>query len=335
MKIQPFSAKTDLISVLLPVYNGSAYLEESIKSILDQTYSNFEIIIINDGSTDESPLIIQKFKDDQRIRFFNQQNQGLSAALNRAIGLAKGKYLARQDQDDISLPLRFEKQIEFLENHPDYAMVGTWAEILGEKTRTRRSHKHPAESSILKFDLLFNNPFVHSSVMMRKSTFDQIGLYSTDKSRQPPEDYELWSRIAKKFEVANIPEILLIYREVPGSMSRDKLNPLLERLVRISAENLAWFSGRKSSDTDCADLAALTHGVNHRFSHGLHFKEFAKLLNSAAQQISISAGCDEKILQKRAKSRLQSIKNYYFCHKYGRTIGLALALLDSMKMVMK
>ena len=208
-----------LVSVIFPVYNGAAYLREAIESILAQTYSNFELIIINDGSKDDSAMIIEQFRDP-RIRFYSQVNQGLAATLNRAIGLTQGEYVARQDQDDISLPQRFEKQVAFLQTHPDHGMVGTWAEIWEGDKKTPRMHKHPAETAALKFALLFDNQFVHSSMMICRKVFDKVGLYSIDKTRQPPEDYELWSRVVREFEVANIPEPLVVYREMPGSMSR-------------------------------------------------------------------------------------------------------------------
>ncbi len=131
------------------------------------------------------------------------------------------------------------KQVEFLDAHPDHALVGTRAEIwVGDKP-TGRFHDHPTEDAELRFALLFNNYFVHSSVMMRKAALDEVGVYTTDRSRQPPEDYELWSRIARRFRVANLPERLTIYREVPTSMSREGADPFKEKLILISAENLA------------------------------------------------------------------------------------------------
>jgi glycosyltransferase involved in cell wall biosynthesis len=319
-KVQLISAKSPVISVLFPVYNGSLFIGQAIQSILEQTYDNFEIIIINDGSTDESAAIIQKYKDS-RIRFYEQENQGLAATLNHAIKMSKGKYLARQDQDDISLPQRFEKQVDFLESHPDYGMVGTWASIMGENGDTQRIHRHPTESLILKFDLFFNNPFVHSSMMIRKSVFEKVGLYSTDKSRQPPEDYELWSRIAREFEVANIPEILHIYREVPSSMSRDGINPFLDKLINISAENLAWISGKPNQDKNITDLMALVHGASHRLSSKPSFRGMSRILYNASDKLSDSLNVQHNILRDRARLRLQSISLASPKYRYGKILG--------------
>lgn len=226
-----------LVSVILPVYNGEKYLVEAIESILNQSYQKFELIIINDGSKDRSLSIIKKFKDG-RIKFYNQTNKGLAKTLNRGISLAKGIYIGRQDQDDYSYPKRLEKQVDFLNKNPKCGLVGTWAEIWEkDNKKTHRSLKHPSRNKLLQFFLLFNNPFVHSSTMIRKKALVEVGLYSTDKDRQPPEDYELWSRIAQKYELANIPEILHAYREVPKSMSRSKLG-FESKVVKISRENL-------------------------------------------------------------------------------------------------
>lgn len=306
-----------LISVILPVYNGAEFLEESILSILNQIYTNFEFIVLNDGSTDKSASIIQKFKDP-RIRYYEQQNQGLAATLNRGISIAKGKYLARQDQDDISLPERFRKQIEFLENHTNHGMVGTWASIMEGSNKSRRAHMHPSESLLLKFELLFNNPFVHSSIMIRKSALDKVGLYSTDPRRQPPEDYELWSRVAREFDVANIPEILHVYREVPRSMSRDGVNPFLERVINISVENLAWVTGREKKDRDINDYAALIHGSYHRLTRNPDHQSMSSMLYEAADILSNHQNPQREILRERVRERLPARLPFSITSKYGR-----------------
>lgn len=327
--IQMGSSRVPLVSVLLPVYNGASYLEEAIQSILSQTYSNFECIIINDGSTDESSSIIEKIRDP-RIRVYNQANQGLAATLNRAIELAKGEYLARQDQDDISLAARFEKQIAFLESHPDYGMVGTWASIWEGNKETERKHMHPTETLILKFELLFNNPFVHSSMMIRKSVFEKVGLYSTDKSRQPPEDYELWSRIAREYNIANIPELLHIYREATRSMSRTGRNPFLDRVINIGAENLAWITGSSVHNKNITDLSALAHGAYHKLSRRPHFEEISNLLFEAVNKLSDSSNSKDDVLRNKAKSYLWSIRFHYLNHRYGKLLGKAILYVESI-----
>ena len=235
-----------LISVVLPVYFGERYLRESVESILTQTYSNFEFIIFDDGSKDGSRKILESYSDS-RIRLIFQENAGLPETLNRAIALCQGRYIARQDHDDISLPSRLQKQFDFLEANPSFSMVGTGAEIWSEEKVSQRQHSHPSDCSILRFELLFNNPFVHSSLMFRSQVFQQVGLYSTDPARQPPEDYEFISRIARSHPIANLKERLVIYRETSNSMSSvirpdalEKNNLFKDRLALISAENIEF-----------------------------------------------------------------------------------------------
>jgi len=239
------SEQIPAISVLLPVYNGAPYLAASIDSILSQTWQDFELIIINDGSRDDSAEIIRSYRDP-RIRYVEQENIGLAATLNRGIGLAKGQYIARQDQDDISLPQRFARQAEYLTLHPACAMVGTWADIWREGGTTGRTLRHPAENALLQLELLFDNPFVHSSVMIRKEVLQNTGGYAVDPQWQPPEDFELWSRMAGQGELANIPEPLLIYREVGSSMSRSTDPAFWERVVNICCRNIRQMLGNQA-----------------------------------------------------------------------------------------
>ncbi|WP_286192942.1 MULTISPECIES: glycosyltransferase family 2 protein [unclassified Synechococcus] len=226
-----------LVSVVLPVYNCEDYLGEAIESILRQTFDAFEFIIINDGSKDRSAEVMKGFQDE-RIRIIHQANQGLAATLNRGISLARGQYIARQDQDDLSYPERLGKQVAHMEAHPDCVLLGTWAQILEVDRPVDRFHRHPVNEVELRYLMLFNNPFVHSSVMLRKQAVQQVGGYTTDPERQPPEDFELWSRLSRIGQVANMGEVLLAYREIPGSMSRVGPSPFRRRLITICAENL-------------------------------------------------------------------------------------------------
>ena len=297
------------VSILLPVYNGAAYLQESLESVLRQTHQSFELIVIDDGSRDESAAIIERISDP-RLRFYRQSNRGLAATLNRAIELSRGEYLARQDQDDVSLPTRFEQQWKFLVSHPRCALVGTWAEIVTGTERTGRAHRHPAENHHLKFDLLFDNPFVHSSVMLRKSAVVGVGGYSTDPLRQPPEDYELWSRLSRTWEVANIPEILHVYREVPTSMSREGVSPFRNQVIDISMENIQWLIGMRA-DSTIQDLAALNHAAYSRVNPRVRWVAIKHVLADVAEQLALSCDGQRTSLQERAQVQLAGIKPHY------------------------
>jgi len=323
-----------LISVLLPVYNGQAYVKQAIQSILNQTYQDFELIIIDDGSRDGSAAIIQNIRD-KRISFYKQSNQGLAATLNRAITLSKGEYLARQDQDDLAHPERFEKQIAFLEKHPDHAMIGSWAIIMEGEKITKRVHKHPAESLILKYGLLFGNPFVHSSMMIRRNVFDDVGLYSTDKSRQPPEDYELWSRIARKYEIANIPEFLQSYRATPNSMCRTDIKSFFDKEILIRIENLESLLGRHDSDKDILNLAALTCGSYEKLTGKVNASEIRNIMYEAADRLSDLNHASYNILRERVSYHFRSIYYHYINYKFGKKIARIYSLWNKLNSLIR
>lgn len=247
------------ITVLLPVWNCPHYVGQAVESILSQSHSSFEFIIIDDGSTDHTPCVLEQYQDP-RIRCIRHSNRGLAATLNRGIELARGEYIARQDQDDLSFPDRLARQVAYMESHPKCALLGTWAQIMQGDRLTERYHRHPACPSELRYQLLFNNPFVHSSVMLRKSALEAVGGYSTDPTRQPPEDYELWSRLSRHNEVANLPEVLVHYREVPGSMSRVGPSPFRDNVIKICIENLSVASGAPPTDPDLIMIATVLHG---------------------------------------------------------------------------
>lgn len=247
------------VTVLIPVYNGEAFLREAVESVLSQQNANFDVLIIDDGSTDCSFEILSQIACNS-MQVYQQVNRGLAATLNRGIELASGKYIARQDQDDLMLADRLRKQVEFLDQHSDCALVGTWSTIWVGNESTERGHLHATSHEALRLELLFDNPFVHSSVMLRANAVRRLGGYSEDKTRQPPEDYELWSRIARDYRVANIPEVLTVYREVQGSMSRTEENPFLPKVVKIASENLAAVLSPKYSMDECYLLASLYHG---------------------------------------------------------------------------
>ncbi len=298
------------VSVILPVHNGMPYLPEAVDSVLNQTYGDFELIVINDGSTDGTADYLATIRDT-RLQAYEQEQKGLAASLNRAVSLATGTYLARQDHDDISLPERIAKQVAFLGQNPACGMIGTWASIWEEDHKTTRAHRHPLDSHSLKYDLLFNNPFVHSSVLIRRNVFDRIGLYTTDPARQPPEDYELWSRVARQFEINNIGEILLIYREVEQSICRQQSERLLDRIVNISAENLAWYLDRATVGPDLIDISALTNAAFHRVSPSPDLRKLFSILFLAAG--NLRARCSRpnpKLKRKICKTGLTILKNY-------------------------
>jgi len=247
------------VSVVLPVYNGLPYLHAAISSILSQSFADFELIIIDDGSTDESASVVNQF-DDQRIRFLRQDNQGLARTLNRGISLSRGRYIARQDADDLSDPERFAQQVAYMDSNPDCVLLGTWAQIMEVDRLVERYHRHPVDEAEIRYQMLFNNPFVHSSVMLQRAILQRVGGYTTDSERYILEDYELWSRLSRIGSVANVGKVLQIYREIPGSLSRVGPSAFRRLLITLSAENVAEAAQVSPEDPEVIAIAALTHG---------------------------------------------------------------------------
>jgi glycosyltransferase involved in cell wall biosynthesis len=200
----------------MSVYNTEAYLKESIDSILNQTYKNFEFIIINDGSTDKSLAIIQSYSD-RRIVVLNQKNTGLAKALNNGIAIARGKYIARMDADDIAMPDRLNFQVTFLENNPDYVVVGSNAEIIDIDGEYLYTSKFPVTNKQI-FLTLPLSPFFHSSTMFQKKIFENCKGYN-EKIKHYFEDRVLWNKMAKMGKLHNIDIALIKYRIVPTGIS--------------------------------------------------------------------------------------------------------------------
>jgi len=191
------------ISVIMSVYNGERYLKQAIESILNQTFTDFELIIVNDGSTDNSLKIIQSY-DDTRIRLINNKaNIGLTKSLNKAIKQAHGKYIARQDADDISLHNRFEEQLRYFERYLNVALLGTSVYLIDENGKTlgkRIALTNPGKQ------LLKENQFNHGSTMFKKEAVVRLGEYN--ELLRYSQDYELWLRMAKHYEVRNLARAL-------------------------------------------------------------------------------------------------------------------------------
>lgn len=326
---KPMAAVPD-VSVILPVRNGNSDLPKAIDTILAQTFVNFELIVVDNGSTDGTSAFL-KTVDDPRLRVFYRAEPGLAGSLNHGIANARGRYIARQDHDDWALPTRIERQVRFLDTHPDHALVGTRAEIWVGDRPSHRYHDHPTDDVALRFELLFNNPFVHSSVMIRKSAFDEVGLYSTDPARQPPEDYELWSRLARRFRLANLPERLTIYREVPNSISRASARPFLEKLVTISSENLALATGAGEPQQTHIGIAALTHDLEASVSPALDFRAVSAVIRQAGHAIG-GNNPPEELLRRIASTEKRLKRRLWLCQpRYRQVVGAGRAIRNSLR----
>lgn len=227
------------VSVLMPVFNGEKYLAQAINSILKQSFDNFEFLIIDGGSTDNSIGIIESF-NDSRIKLIHQgkNEPGFASALNMGLDMAKGKYIARMDCDDISHPRRLEKQVDFMELNPQIGISGTWIKIFGER---KGLEIYPLTNQEIQAKLFFSCPLAHPSVIFRTSLLRKNDLYYDLEFDKICEDYEFWIRCSNFFPLANIPEFLLFYRFLSTSLSHSNIGK--KRRIRckgkIYKKNLA------------------------------------------------------------------------------------------------
>lgn len=201
------------ITVALSVHNNAAYLAEALDSILAQSFGDFELVIVNDGSSDASPAIIDAYAArDARIRAVHRPNSGLIASLNYILELARGEYVARMDGDDIALPERFARQVAFLDAHPDHGVVGTRVLRITETGEPKRGAAidHPLSAESVTAALESGPLLCHPSVMMRRDLLRAVGGYRP--AYRHCEDYDLWLRLAERTRMANLPDRLLLYR---------------------------------------------------------------------------------------------------------------------------
>lgn len=216
------------VSIIMPVFNGGSFLKDSIDSILSQSFTDFEFIIVNDGSTDQSiDIIMQYMKSDKRIVLISRKNEGIVNSLNQAAALSSGEYIARMDADDISMPDRIEKQLNFLENNPEYLLVASQIKTFTqsdeipqtELDRFRDWYNEGHTDEEIRKILPIGNCLNHPSILFRKEIIGLESLYK--REFQCAEDYELFSRMIKLGKFAKLNEPLINYRIHPGQISME------------------------------------------------------------------------------------------------------------------
>ena len=255
------------VSVIMSVYNGERYLRQAIESILGQSFGDFESIIVNDGSTDSSRAIVTSYTDPRILLVDNELNMGLTRSLNRGLRLARGEYVARQDADDISLSQRLEKQVEFLDAHPNVALIGTWGTIINDQGQGVSLCRHPCGSSQIRWSLLFRNAFMHGSVMFRRArVLEDVGYH--DETLPFAQDYDLWSRIAYRLHVRNLSEYLYQCRvrsQSVGAVHRSESRAIAAEISKRNVLSLLQLGQVSSSEPANAfsvsleEAAALRH----------------------------------------------------------------------------
>ena len=210
-----------LVSVLMPVYKTAPYLSEAMDSMLHQTFKDYELIVLDDCSPDNAEEILDAYDDSRIVRYKGENNVGLSNVLNVGIEMARGKYIARMDSDDISLPNRLQIQVDYLEAHSEIDLVSVGMRLFGAKESVWIRERNPEK---VKIEALFHSPVLHASSMWRKDSFERHGL----RFRQemvPAEDYDLWTRaMLKGLKLVNLPEVLYEYRihEAQATVQTDK-----------------------------------------------------------------------------------------------------------------
>lgn len=228
------------VSVLTAVHNGERHLRVALDGILAQTFGDFELIVVDDGSTDATASILCQYaEDDERVLMLrNERNIGLTRSLNRGLAWARGEFVARHDSDDLSEPVRFERQARFLREHPDVGLCGSAYYVIdGDGTRVDL-HRQPADDTAIRWQMLFRNAFCHTSVMLRRQlVLDATGGY--DESCRYSQDYELWARLLRVTRAANIDEPLVSYRVHEASISTACSREQSRSGASISAREIA------------------------------------------------------------------------------------------------
>ena len=266
--------KAPAVTVLMPVYNGERFVRDAIQSILQQTWTDLELLIVNDGSTDRTRQILNAY-DDPRIRILDHStNIGLAKSLNLGLAAARAPLIARQDADDRSHPDRLRMQLEFMHRNPEVALLGTQARILNKRGRISRrpGWERAVTDKAIRFQLLFDNPFIHTSVMFRRDiVWHELGGY--DETFPTGQDFELWSRVAARYQVCNLPAMLIDYRFHGSSTSARYDDSHLERSSVIVADNLRRYLGLQHVPDRWPQLISALHvnptGVSHSELHEL------------------------------------------------------------------
>jgi glycosyltransferase involved in cell wall biosynthesis len=270
----------------MSVYNGEKYLREAIDSILRQTFTDYEFIIINDGSTDNTANILETYSDP-RIRLYHHENIGLTRSLNKGLQMARGGYVARQDADDISLPERLSREVTFLDQNPNIGLVGTHAAFIDKKGKEIDVWKTPAEHEKIMKTLRNTNSFCHGAVMFRKECINKVGCYR--EKLLYAQDYDLWLRIAQQYKTANLGVVLYKNRRTSKSISRQKLSKqlnfhlLIQQLIMERADK--GYDSLEEVDTKNV-VKELKRKYNvgleevNRFKSNIFLRKFAESIKS-------------------------------------------------------
>ena len=298
------------ITVLMSVYNGEKHLHEAIDSILNQTCKDFEFLIINDGSTDRTAHILQNYNDPRIKIINNEENMGLVKSLNKGLSMARGEYIARMDADDISLPERIAKQVQYMDEHPEVGILGTWIECIAENVINQNRY-FPSTPGFTGWTLFFDNCIAHPTVMMRRNVIESLGFYRSKFLHS--EDYDLWTRANGVTQLTNLPHALLRYRISKDSICILHSQAQNENGIKIAHSMFTTWLGPEISIEEIVRIQQMTLGIPlasleqiesvSRIIHKLHrvFLEKKTLESFEVEQISNDAAIKLKTLALWAK----------------------------------
>ena len=266
------------VSVVMAVHDGARWVREGVGSLLAQTFADFELLVVDDGSTDDTAERLREIRDPRLRVLRNGRNLGLAASLNRGIAEARGELVARQDVDDRSAPHRLARQVAFMDAHPDVALVGCWYTEIDADGAPLAAHRLPTEHADILWALHLYSPFVHSAVLWRRVPVrDAVGGY--DERLAYSMDFDLWRRIADRFPVANLPEPLLDLRVHDTSMTAtygERASEGRRLRAQRAAHVLAWPADDALARFD--RLFALLHGPVRPRSTGHLVRDVRDLL---------------------------------------------------------
>jgi hypothetical protein len=245
------STRLPVVSVVMPTYNGERFLRPAIESILNQTFRDFELIVIDDGSSDGTPGILSEFKDDRIVVLKNESNLGIAKATNRGLAAACGEYVALQDHDDISLPHRLQTEVEFLKAHSEIALIGSAATLIDENGLTCGDFPQPCEEIDLKWELIWSCPIHHTSVMVRRSAIVEVGGYPEDAELQFAEAWEPLARIAMGHGMINLPDRLVLWRRHSAAISIRNQRRAQASCDTMILRNISRFAGGDDATEPC------------------------------------------------------------------------------------
>ena len=249
------------VSVVIPMREAAATVGEAVESILGQSLKDFECIVVDDDSSDESCALVDRFGDNRIILERPGKRLGFAGAINHGLTMARGEYIARMDADDIARPDRLTRQVEYLDQHPDIAVCGTWARTFGLGKAFQYSP--PTDHHELAAAAMFDNPFIHPTVMMRRAILEQYSL-RYDESFNPAEDYALWIAIMQHERCSNLPEVLLDYRIRKEGMSVRQWEDMDRQAIRIIRPQLQSL-GLEPSELDLELHRRIGRGQGSRF----------------------------------------------------------------------